>query len=172
MYSIGVLAKEFGLSRSTLLYYDSISLLVPSSRTKSGYRDYSEEDKNLLEKICEYRGMGISLEDIKKINNLSENRIVNVLENQLHNLSEKIQELKKQQHAILEVIQNETTTKPKSVIDKYDWVSILRASGMTDNDMDNWHKEFERLSPTAHYEFLISLGISDKNAKKIQKRSL
>ena len=52
MYTIGKLAKKFDLSRSTLLYYDSIGLLKPSSRTESEYRQYSEDDAARLEQIC------------------------------------------------------------------------------------------------------------------------
>ncbi len=35
MYTIKHLYKEFHLSRSTLLYYDSIGLLKPSERSES-----------------------------------------------------------------------------------------------------------------------------------------
>ena len=44
MYTVGQLAKLFGLSRSTLLYYDEIGLLSPSARSASNYRLYSEAD--------------------------------------------------------------------------------------------------------------------------------
>lgn len=67
MYTIGQLSKAFGLSRSTLLYYDKIGLLMPSARTSAGYRSYSEEDRKRLEQICLYRETGISLEDMKII---------------------------------------------------------------------------------------------------------
>jgi len=39
-YPDSQLAGRFGLSRSTLLYYDSIGLLSPSERTASNYRLY------------------------------------------------------------------------------------------------------------------------------------
>ncbi len=40
MITIGRLARRFGLSRSTLLYYDSIGLLSPSTRSAKDYRLY------------------------------------------------------------------------------------------------------------------------------------
>ena len=67
MYSIGKIAQEFKLSRSALLYYDSIGLLKPSSRSSSGYRQYSKEDKNKLQQICAYRQMGLSIKEIQKL---------------------------------------------------------------------------------------------------------
>lgn len=71
MYSIGKLCKEYNLSRSTLLYYDSIGILKASERTKSNYRIYSEEDKERLGQICLYREAGVSLEEIKELLNSS-----------------------------------------------------------------------------------------------------
>ncbi len=45
MLSIGKIAKKFRLSRSTMLYYDSIKLLSPSKIGENNYRFYSEEDE-------------------------------------------------------------------------------------------------------------------------------
>lgn len=39
---MGELGRLFGLSRTALLYYDSIGLLKPSGRSASGYRRYGE----------------------------------------------------------------------------------------------------------------------------------
>jgi len=55
MYRISELARRFGLSRSTLLYYDRIGLMRPSHRTAAGYRVYTSEDEQRLEAICNYR---------------------------------------------------------------------------------------------------------------------
>ncbi len=35
--------------------------------------------------------------------------------------------------------------------------------------MQNWHLEFEKTAPQAHYYFLISLGIDEKGIKRIRK---
>ncbi len=53
--SIGEIAKQYGLSRSTLLYYDAIGLLRPSGRSESNYRRYTGEDSRRLRLICMYR---------------------------------------------------------------------------------------------------------------------
>lgn len=45
MVTVGVLARRFGLARSTLLYYDRLGLLRPSSRSRAGYRSYSPADE-------------------------------------------------------------------------------------------------------------------------------
>ncbi|HPW52681.1 MAG TPA: MerR family DNA-binding transcriptional regulator, partial [Spirochaetota bacterium] len=41
MYTIGKLAKKYGISRSAILYYDSEGLLKPDQRLSNGYRLYS-----------------------------------------------------------------------------------------------------------------------------------
>ena len=48
MYTVGHLARSFGLSRSTLLYYDSIGLCKPSGRSAANYRTYTEKDRERL----------------------------------------------------------------------------------------------------------------------------
>lgn len=40
--TVGRLTKKFGLSRSTLLYYDSIGLLTPAAHMKGEYRTYGQ----------------------------------------------------------------------------------------------------------------------------------
>ena len=106
MYSIGKIAQEFNLSRSALLYYDSIGLLKPSSRSKSGYRQYSKEDKNKLQQICAYRQMGLTIKEIQKLIDLSKNESASILEAHLLKLSEQIQSLRKQQYTIVNMLQN------------------------------------------------------------------
>jgi len=45
------------------------------------------------------------------------------------------------------------------MVNKERWVEIMRAAGLTDEAMRNWHIQFERMEPEAHQEFLESLGI-------------
>lgn len=65
--TVGVLGRKFGLSRSTLLYYDKIGLLSPSGRTGANYRDYTDDDVDRLEKICLYRKTGVELKRIREL---------------------------------------------------------------------------------------------------------
>ena len=67
MITVSRLARQFNLSRSTLLYYDRIGLLRPSDRSRSNYRLYTREDRKRLEKICHYRAIGLPLKAIQRI---------------------------------------------------------------------------------------------------------
>lgn len=95
MYTISKLCKEYNLSRSTLLYYDSIGLLKASERMKSNYRLYSKEDKERLEQICLYKGAGVSLEHIKELLNANKKN-----EDALNNLHVQFEKKSPQEHKI------------------------------------------------------------------------
>ena len=51
------------------------------------------------------------------------------------------------------------------------WVNILRKSGLDDEGMTNWHKEFERNAPEAHQDFLEGLGLPVEEIQNIRKWS-
>lgn len=55
-------------------------------------------------------------------------------------------------------------------MDKDGWVQLLRATGLSDDDMDRWHAEFERLAPEAHQDFLESLDIGVREVATIRPR--
>lgn len=59
-------------------------------------------------------------------------------------------------------------SKENDVINKDRWVEIMRAAGLNDDAMHNWHRQFERLEPAAHQEFLESLGIDPDEIRKIR----
>jgi DNA-binding transcriptional MerR regulator len=48
----------------TLHHYDEIGLLNPSARTAAGYRLYSDEDLERLQRILLYREVGFALDEI------------------------------------------------------------------------------------------------------------
>lgn len=66
-YTVGAVATLAGVSVRTLHHYDRLGLLVPSSRTLAGYRQYSVRDVGRLRQILFYRELGFSLEEIAEI---------------------------------------------------------------------------------------------------------
>ena len=57
------------------------------------------------------------------------------------------------------------------MINKERWVEIMRAAGLNEKDMHNWHIQFEKMEPEAHQEFLESLGIKATEIQKIRELS-
>jgi len=171
-YSIGELAKEFGLSRSTLLYYDKIGLLKPSTRSESNYRHYSEKDRNRLAKIMTYRNTGMSLQAIADFLAQPENNSrVGVLKAQVELLNQELLRLRQQQQLTMEMLRSNGIDQPARSMNKEQWVQLLESIGISDEDMWKWHREFEQRMPEAHQDFLESLNISAKEIRHIRTLS-
>jgi DNA-binding transcriptional MerR regulator len=166
--TIGRLARRFGLSRSTLLYYDSLGLLRPSSRSSAKYRLYSEKDGRRLELICSYREAGVPLKQIGHIIARPAGGAAIILERRLEQLNVDIAALREQQRVVVRLLSDRKQLRRARTMDKQRWVALLRASGMTDGDMQRWHVEFERLAPEAHGDFLESLGIPKQEIDQIR----
>lgn len=60
-------AELTGISVRTLHHYDEIGLLIPDGVTESGYRNYSEQNLELLQQILFFRELGFPLKKIKEI---------------------------------------------------------------------------------------------------------
>ena len=170
MFSIGQMAKEFKISRSTLLYYDKIGLLSPSSRSEGNYRKYSQRDFEKMTRIESYKKAGVSLAEIQYLLT-SKSSSAKILELRLEKINEEISLLRKQQLEITTLLSNKKLSKKSKTMNKDQWVKILSDSGMSDEDMMNWHKSFEASLPEAHTDFLESLGISKSEIRKIKKMS-
>lgn len=170
MYSIGKLCREFNLSRSTLLYYDSIGLLKASKRTASNYRIYSDEDRNRLNKICSFREAGVPLEHIKELLDSKEVSKQEVLEKRLYELNNEIRSLRLQQKIIVKMLKS-SIGNFSYMMDKSTFVTVLKTSGLDDELMGNLHAELEKVSPLEHQIFLEFLGIPEEEIKNIREHA-
>jgi MerR family transcriptional regulator, thiopeptide resistance regulator len=65
-YQVKEVARIAGVSVRALHHYDEIGLLAPSSRTKAGYRLYTDDDLLRLQQILIGRELGMPLEEIKR----------------------------------------------------------------------------------------------------------
>jgi MerR family transcriptional regulator, thiopeptide resistance regulator len=171
MHTIGQLVKRYSLSRSTLLYYDSIGLLQPSGRSDANYRLYSDSDLKRMDKISLFRSAGMSLESISALLDREGDGIQFALEQRLFSINSEIQKLRNQQQVILNILQDESATRRSRVVTKDAWVALLQAAGLDQAGMQNWHIEFERMSPEAHQDFLESIGIEKDEIASIRKWS-
>lgn len=69
---IGELARETGITAKTVRYYESIGLMPEPPREQSGYRRYRAEDLSRLRFIVGAKALGLSLEDIRDVLEVSE----------------------------------------------------------------------------------------------------
>jgi MerR family transcriptional regulator, thiopeptide resistance regulator len=169
METIGRLGRRFGISRSTLLYYDRIGLLRASSRSGASYRSYSEADVRRLELIRLYRAAGVPLADIRRILDSPREALAEALERRLEVLHAELVRIRAQQDVIIRILRRPDLARRHRGLDQRGWVSLLRAVGIDEPGMLRWHAEFERMAPEAHQDFLESLRIPAATAQNIRR---
>jgi DNA-binding transcriptional MerR regulator len=170
MWTVTKLARQAGLSRTALLYYESIGLLRAPERSSGNYRCYGERDLKRLLEIRAYRDAGLRLADIRAIQNHPAGDAASVLRRRLMELDGEIRALRDHQAAILKLLSHGTLRRGK-MITKQKWVSVMKACGLSDEQMHRWHSEFERSAPEEHQEFLEFLHIPAAEIKTIRDQS-
>jgi DNA-binding transcriptional MerR regulator len=171
MFTIGQMVKNYGLSRSTLIYYDNIGVLSPDCRTESNYRLYSDDDVRKMERILLFRSAGLSLDSIASLLEKKGDDLNTALEQRLFVINSEIQGLRHQQKVILRILENKNLEMDARVLTRENWVSMLKAAGLDNEGMKNWHIEFEKTSPEAHQDFMESIGIEQDEIKSIRNWS-
>lgn len=170
--TVGKLARKFGLSRSTLLYYDAIGLLTPVGHDKGEYRMYGPAEEEKLQQICGYRRAGIPLQEIKKILKAPETSLKEVLERRLTDLNREIRDLLDQQRLIAGLLQNPQLLQQSGIMTRELWTDLLAHSGFSEEDMHRWHMSFERNDPEKHRLFLQHLQLAADEIESIRQWSL
>jgi DNA-binding transcriptional MerR regulator len=171
MLTVSQLARLCGLSRTTLLYYESIGLLPPAVRSQANYRRYSTQDLERLQTICAYRDAGLRLSDIQQILDEQSNRATAVLKRRLVELDREIETLREHQSAILRLLQASDGAWRTSEMTKEKWVSIMHAANFNEDDMRRWHQQFEQQAPGEHQQFLEYLQIPAEEIGRIREWS-
>jgi len=170
MYTVTQLARLCGLSRTALLYYESIGLLLPAPRTAGNYRCYGDRDLARLRQICAYRDAGLKLSDIRALLGRSGGDAWKVLQHRLLEIDAEVATLRAHQQSILKLLEHKALRKDK-MITKEKWVAIMRGCGLTEEQMMAWHAEFERTAPVEHQEFLEFLHIPAAEIERIRANS-
>ena len=96
---IGQLAKRAGVAIDTVRYYERNDLLSPAGRLASGYRRYGEAELKRLRFIRRAKALGFTLEDIRGLLSLSDERSVDRIkqaaEAKLADIDRRIDELER-----------------------------------------------------------------------------
>lgn len=167
MITVGRLAERLGLSRTALLYYERIGLLRSTTRSTSGYRLYGDDAVERLRLICTYRAAGLTLAEIRELLERPEGPNRGILRRRIVELDQDIARVRVQQRALVGLLKGMGDDATGS-IDRETWVQVLRSVGMSQEDMDRWHAEFEHNAPQGHHSFLRWLGIPEEEALAIR----
>lgn len=170
MWTVTQLARECGLSRGTLLYYESIGLMTKPRRTSGNYRRYGDEDLARLREICTYRDAGLKLADIGVIVNRRGGPASEVLKRRLAEIEREVSGLREHQRAICRLLQIRSFRR-RDMVTKEKFVAVLRSAGFTEAEMQRLHAEFEKNAPEEHQEFLEFLHIPGEEIARIREWS-
>lgn len=101
-YTSGEFAKKAHVTLRTIRYYDKKNLLVPSERTASGARRYTDADLAKLQQILLLKILGFSLEEIKEMTLASadEQFLLESMRMQKRLLQERMQQMQEMTEAV------------------------------------------------------------------------
>lgn len=168
MLTVTKLAKTCGISRASVLYYEREGLLEPKFRSENGYRWYGDVEVQKLKDIVRFRSYGVAVADLHNLIKHDDKATqAEILKTQFNKIEQNISELRKQQSAIVALLQQPELLE-KEMVTKERWVEIMKASGFSENDMVKWHQNFEKMEPEEHQKFLGSLGIDANEISKIR----
>ncbi|OUS29367.1 zinc-responsive transcriptional regulator [Gammaproteobacteria bacterium 45_16_T64] len=107
---IGELATLCGVRIDTVRYYEKQQLLVPTGRTDSGYRIYSDVALRELKFILRAKSLGFTLREIRELLTLKVDRdnqpcssVKDLAEAKLEDIEEKLSELTRMHRALTKI---------------------------------------------------------------------
>jgi DNA-binding transcriptional MerR regulator len=170
--TISAFARQFGLSRGTLLYYDRIGLLKPAGVSPAGYRLYGEREAQRMQRIDSFRQAGLPLRAIRAVlEDVGDDKVSTALEDRLTDLNREIGQLRAQQRLVVELLRRQGREVLGQGMDVEHWIAMLGEVGIDAQGRLRWHAAFERDHPQAHQAFLEGLGLSEQEVADIRRRS-
>lgn len=124
---IGEFAKKSGVTVKTLLHYDRIGLLQPSSKTEAGHRIYCDKDFIKLQQITTLKFIGLSLEEIRQLINEEGQNVESIISIQTKALEEK----KKHIETVITALNKaERQIQNNSFLDVQQLIDIIKITNM------------------------------------------
>ena len=166
--SIARAARAVGLSRTTLMYYERLGLIRPLRRVGSRYRTFRPDDLRVLFLIARWRAIGLPLVTIRRLL-AHRGDVPGALRDHVRALEKSVAVLQDQRRLTLEMLGGGVQGGAKTPVTKAAWTQMFRSIGMNDEQMRQWHAQFERRNGVGHAEFLRALGIGRAEIGRIRK---
>jgi len=109
--SIGNLARDCGITTRTLRYYEEMGIMSPPCRMEGSSRIYSTEDVRKLKFILKLKELGLSIKEMQELDSVYNEaketdkiipRLVEMLDNHINTLDEKMTKLSSLRKEIVE----------------------------------------------------------------------
>jgi DNA-binding transcriptional MerR regulator len=103
---IGIVGKRVGLSVDAIRFYERNALLPPPPRTQGGFRQYGENDVEILNFIGRVQNLGFTLKEVRELLELRRSRLQPCapvrrrLEEKLADVQQKVSDLQKLEHEL------------------------------------------------------------------------
>lgn len=153
------IAKEVGMTKRAIKYYEEKGLLS-IKKDDNGYRNYTQEDVETLKKISIYRKLGISIDDIKKLLETDDKKLLLSIYNQ--KLQEKqLQELELE--ALKEFIDDGDPDKANELLD-YETIENAIESMLPEEEWSNYLM--------GHFKPFLNIRIKTPEQKQALKNIL
>ncbi len=152
-----------GMSRANIRYYESEGLIHPL-RNENGYRDYSADDIEILNKIKLLRLIHVSIEDIKSLEEGKTN-LRNVMEVNVMKLEGEIKQFETSKKISEHIAQNEAGLEKLSAdeylseIDQADdrkYIAKNLSEDKSNYNMFEWRRYFARSIDLLIYEGIVT----------------
>ncbi len=100
--SIGNLARTIGLTTRTLRYYEEMGIMTPPRRVDGAVRVYAPEDVRKLKFILRLKELGLTIKEMQELDavyteaketNRVIPRLIEILDNHIDNIDEKMSKL-------------------------------------------------------------------------------
>lgn len=153
------IAKEVGMTKRAIKYYEEKELLS-IKKDVNGYRNYTQEDVETLKKISIYRKLGISIDDIKKLLETDDKKLLLSIYNQ------KLQEKQLQEselEALKEFIDDGDPDKANELLD-YETIENAIESMLPKEEWSNYLM--------SHFKPFLNIRIKTPEQKQALKNIL
>lgn len=153
------IAKEVGMTKRAIKYYEEKGLLS-IKKDDNGYRNYTQEDVETLKKISIYRKLGISIDNIKKLLETDDKKLLLSIYNQ------KLQEKQLQEselEALKEFIDDGDPDKANELLD-YETIENAIESMLPEEEWSNYLM--------GHFKPFLNIRIKTPEQKQALKNIL
>ena len=127
--------KQTGLTAKSIRFYEAKGLITVGRNKENSYRDYSPDAITLLKKIKLFRYLDFSIDEIKKMLDMQEKQIKDILIKQAEKFAEKRDVYKNKQDICL-ALAKDYQEHPQAIEECIDVIEVLDSDEITENLRD------------------------------------